>query len=160
MHHLKAECLSQQVRFPPSYCTILFFPPYSYLFVLLLAASPPPPPPIIKGMLKRFQQMSMRHGFSAPNRFSQAAIDEVNEVKTRVWQGHLVGKFFAHVNIAFNAIKSAREKVLSAKPNMMMLYSSRIRKLVKLRNMIDGERALHKQPIIVYNSATMQGGKS
>lgn len=58
-------------------------------------------------MLKRFQQMRVPSEFSNPNRFSPAAVDEVNEEESTVWLGCLVGKFYPPVSGAFNVLKTA-----------------------------------------------------
>lgn len=57
------------------------------------------------------------------------------------------------IKSAFNAIKTAIRKALYIRQQdyeVVLLRDQKI--LVKLRNKIDGERALHKQLIIIYNS--------
>lgn len=74
--------------------------------------------------------MSIRNALPTPNRFSTTAVKEVNVEESIAWKGHLVGKLFPPLKSAFNAIKTA----------------------IELYNYPDGERALQKQPIIIYNS--------
>lgn len=56
--------------------------------------------------------MSIRNELPTPNRFSTTALQEVNVEESIAWKGHLVGKLFPPLKSAFNAIKTAIEKVL------------------------------------------------